>query len=100
MTVVTAAGAHGPEGMSANSVTSVSLDPPLLLFCPAESSTTWPEIRATGRFCVNIFASHHAEMSQRFSRRDIDRFMGVAWHRRAAGPAIDDAPRVDRLHDR
>jgi 3-hydroxy-9,10-secoandrosta-1,3,5(10)-triene-9,17-dione monooxygenase reductase component len=77
--------------MSANSVTSVSLDPALILFCPALSSTTWPQIRESGRFCVNVFAAHHDEASRRFAARNIDRFAGVAWHERPAGPALDDA---------
>ena len=91
VTVVTANGADAPVAMSANSVTSVSLEPPLILFCPAKSSTTWPAIRDSGRFCVNIFAAHHEEASRRFSARGVDRFAGVAWHARPAGPALDDA---------
>jgi len=77
--------------MSANSVTSVSLDPPLILFCPAKSSTSWPKIREAGRFCVNVFAAHHEEASRRFAAPAVDRFEGVAWHPRPAGPALDDA---------
>jgi 3-hydroxy-9,10-secoandrosta-1,3,5(10)-triene-9,17-dione monooxygenase reductase component len=91
VTVVTAQRPDGPVGMSANSVTSVSLEPPLVLFCPAKSSETWPKIRASGRFCVNVFAAHHGEISERFSRRGVDRFAGVAWHSRPSGPALDDA---------
>jgi len=104
VTVVTANGPQGPAGMSANSVTSVSLEPPMILFCPAKTSTTWPEIRDSGRFCVNVFASHHEETSRRFSARDVDRFAGVSWHRRAGGPALDDAVAwiegtIDAVHE-
>jgi flavin reductase (DIM6/NTAB) family NADH-FMN oxidoreductase RutF len=91
VTVITAHGVEGPVGMSSNSVTSVSLEPPLILFCPAKASTTWPRIRASGRFCVNVFAAHHEQASRRFARVGIDRFAGVAWHQRPAGPALDDA---------
>ena len=91
VTVVTAHHPDGPVAMSANSVTSVSLAPPLILFCPAKSSTTWPKIRESGRFCVNVFAAHHEEYSRRFAARGVDRFAGVAWHERPAGPALDDA---------
>jgi len=91
VTVVTANHAGDPVGMSSNSVTSVSLRPPLILFCPAKDSLTWPKIAETGAFCVNVFAAHHEEISRRFSRRNIDRFAGVAWHAREAGPALDDA---------
>jgi 3-hydroxy-9,10-secoandrosta-1,3,5(10)-triene-9,17-dione monooxygenase reductase component len=91
VTVLTAETPGGPAGMAANSVTSVSLDPPLLLVCPAKSSTTWPAIRAAGSFCVNVMAGHHEPTTRTFARRDADRFAGVAHHRRACGPGIDDA---------
>ena len=89
--VVTANHASGPVGMSSNSFTSVSLKPPLVLFCPAKDSTTWPKIAATGAFAVNIFAAHHEQVSRRFSQRGVDRFAGIGWHPRAAGPALDEA---------
>jgi 3-hydroxy-9,10-secoandrosta-1,3,5(10)-triene-9,17-dione monooxygenase reductase component len=92
VTVLTAFDEHGaPAGMSANSLTSVSLQPPMILVCPAKSSTTWPAIRAAGRFCVSFMASHHAALCVRFARRNIDRFAGVDWHSRVSGPALDDA---------
>ena len=89
--VITADGPNGPAGMTANSVTSVSLDPPLLLVCPARTSTTWPNVRASGRFCVNVMAGHHEEACRRFALKDADRFAGVDWHERPSGPAFHDA---------
>jgi flavin reductase (DIM6/NTAB) family NADH-FMN oxidoreductase RutF len=77
--------------MAANSVTSVSLDPPLILFCPAKSSGTWPEIRHHGCFCVNVMAGHHEAAVRQFAVKGVDRFEGVTWTRRATGPALDDA---------
>jgi flavin reductase (DIM6/NTAB) family NADH-FMN oxidoreductase RutF len=91
VTIVTAHGPDGPAGMAANSVTSVSLDPPLILVCPAKSSTTWPSIRAAGRFCVNVMAGHHEDLCRRFARRGTDRFAGISWTDRPTGPALDDA---------
>jgi 3-hydroxy-9,10-secoandrosta-1,3,5(10)-triene-9,17-dione monooxygenase reductase component len=104
VSIVTAFGFGGPVGMAANSVTSVSLDPPLLLICPAKSSTTWPHIRAAGRFCVNVAAAHHEHLCRQFARTAVDRFDGVPWHPRAAGPALDDAVAwidcvIDQEHD-
>ena len=104
VTVVTALGDDGPVGMAANSVTSLSLEPPLVLFCPAKSSTTWPSIRATGSFCINVMASHHEPAVRRFALRGADRFAGVAWAPRPSGPALDDALAViectlDAEHD-
>jgi 3-hydroxy-9,10-secoandrosta-1,3,5(10)-triene-9,17-dione monooxygenase reductase component len=91
VTVVTASGPQGPVGMAANSVTSVSIEPPLILVCPAKSSQTWPVIREIGCFCVNVTADHQDALCRRFARRHGDRFEGVSYHMRAAGPALDEA---------
>jgi 3-hydroxy-9,10-secoandrosta-1,3,5(10)-triene-9,17-dione monooxygenase reductase component len=91
VTVVTAQADDGPAGMAANSVTSVSLDPPLILLCPAKSSSTWPRIRATGRFCVNVMAAHHEQTTRQFAQRGADRFAGVPLRRRPCGPALTEA---------
>lgn len=93
-----------PVGMACNSVTSVSLDPPLVLFCAAKSSTTWPRIRRSGRFCINVMASHHEELCRTFALRNVNRFADVAWHDREQGPGIDDAVAhidcaIDACHD-
>ena len=50
--VITGATPEGPVGVVIGSFTSVSLDPPLVGFLPGKSSTSWPKIEATGRFCV------------------------------------------------
>jgi len=91
VTVVAAEGGRGPVGMAANSFTSVSLEPPMVLLCPARSSSTWPQIRAAGRFCVNVMHERHSEMTRRFAQRGVDRFAGLGWHPRPGGPAIEDA---------
>lgn len=91
VTVVTAFVGESPVGMAANSVTSVSLEPPLLLICPARTSTTWPALRDARRFCVNVLAHEHERVSRQFAATGVDRFEGVPWHRRQAGPALDEA---------
>ncbi|OBJ68080.1 flavin reductase family protein [Mycobacterium sp. 1274756.6] len=91
VTVITAHGMDGPIGMAANSVTSVSLDPPLLLFCPAKSSSTWPKIRDSGAFCVNLMADHHEGAVRRFAMKGADRFVGVEHTKRPTGLALTDA---------
>jgi 3-hydroxy-9,10-secoandrosta-1,3,5(10)-triene-9,17-dione monooxygenase reductase component len=91
VTVITAETDSGPVGMAANSFTSVSLDPPLILFCPARSSTTWPLIRAAGRCCVNIMAGHHEELTRRFSLKDLDRFADVAYTTHGYGPRLEES---------
>jgi flavin reductase (DIM6/NTAB) family NADH-FMN oxidoreductase RutF len=77
--------------MAANSVASVSLDPPMILLCPAKSSRSWPGIRDAGRFCVNVMAGHHEEIVRQFARKGVDRFAGIGWHQGPCGPALDDA---------
>jgi 3-hydroxy-9,10-secoandrosta-1,3,5(10)-triene-9,17-dione monooxygenase reductase component len=104
ITVIAAHGPDAPLGMAANSVTSVSLNPPLILFCPAKSSSTWPGIRAAASFCVNVMAGHHEEMTRRFSAKGADRFAGVDYINRPTGPALSDAVawiecRVQDEHD-
>ncbi len=91
VTVITARDADGPVGMTCNSFGSVSLEPPLVLFCVGRGSTTWPRLRDAGRLCVNVVAGHHGELSRTFSTRGIDRFDGVGWHERGHGPGLDDA---------
>ncbi len=91
VTVITAHGEDGPIGMAANSFTSVSLDPPLVLICPAKSSTTWPLIRVARRFCANILAQNHADICRQFAQTEGDRFAGVSRHERPFGPALDEA---------
>jgi flavin reductase (DIM6/NTAB) family NADH-FMN oxidoreductase RutF len=91
VTVVTAYGAGGLTGMAANSVTSLSLKPPMILLCPARSSATWPEIRQVGSFCVNVMAGHHEEITRRFARKGVDRFDGVRWSDGPCGPVLDQA---------
>ena len=89
--VVCADTPEGPVGMACNSFTAVSLDPPLIGVCPAESSSTWPAIRSAGRFCVSVLAADGAEISSRFARKDGDRFADTAIDQRSHGPAISSA---------
>jgi flavin reductase (DIM6/NTAB) family NADH-FMN oxidoreductase RutF len=91
VTVVAAHGSGGPIGMTANSVTSVSLEPPLILFCPAKSSSTWPEIRDAGSFCVSVMASHHEKVTRQFAGKRVDRFANVKYEHRPTGPGLSDA---------
>ena len=86
--LVTAATAEGPTGMAVNSFTSVSLDPPLVSFCAAHSSSTWPRIRAAGAFAVNVLGEHHAEVSRRFARQGADRFAGLGHRPGATGAPV------------
>src|SRR6185437_13835223 len=70
VSVVTARGEGGaPVGTTANAISSVSLDPPLLLACLARSSETLAAIRAEGRFAVNVLAADQRHHSDRFAAK-------------------------------
>lgn len=87
--VTTCAPTGEPLGLACNSFTSVSLSPPLVSFCPAKSSTSWPAMRPVGRFAVNVLAEGHDALCQQFARRGIDRFHDVEWHpSRLSNPLI------------
>lgn len=89
--VVTSTVGGRPVGMACNSFTSISLDPPLVGFSVAHTSSTWPPIRSEEGFCINVLAEDHAELTRNFSRKDIDRFEGVDWTMRSSGPGLSGA---------
>jgi flavin reductase (DIM6/NTAB) family NADH-FMN oxidoreductase RutF len=81
VTVVTAVGADGPSGATANAVTSLSLDPPMMLACLDRGSRTLASVRAQGRFGVNALAAGQDELARRFSAKDPEpaKWEGVEW---------------------
>ena len=77
--------------MAANSFTSVSLDPPLVLFCAASSSTTWPRIQRAGAFTVNILGEHQEDISTAVRDGAPTGSARSGWrHRRRRSPILDD----------
>lgn len=90
--VITAHTGAGPVGMAMNSFTSLSLQPPLVLFCPAESSATWPLLRSAGAIAINVLSAGQESVSRAFAARDSDRFAGIGWSAGGNGaPLLDDA---------
>ncbi len=89
--VVTAAASQGPVAMAIGTFVSVSLDPLLVGFFPAKTSSSWPAIRETGRFCINVLADDQVSLSQAFAARGGDKFAGVDWHPGGSGhPVLED----------
>ncbi len=89
--VVTAIGPAGqPVGMAVGSFSSVSLDPPLVVFYPDRRSTTWPLVRGAGSFCVNVLAADQDAVCRAFATSGGDKFRGVPWR-----PAGSGAPLLD-----
>lgn len=85
VTVVASMNRDQPVGLSVNSFTSVSLDPPLVAFCVARESTTWPKIRHAGSFCVSVLSEDQEDLSRVFATRGADKFAGVGWGRAPSG---------------
>jgi 3-hydroxy-9,10-secoandrosta-1,3,5(10)-triene-9,17-dione monooxygenase reductase component len=81
-----------PVGMACNSFTSVSLDPQLVLFCAAKSSSTWPQIQSAGRWAANILSEDGEEVSRRFAQKGVERFAHTAYTiGRSGAPVLDTA---------
>jgi 3-hydroxy-9,10-secoandrosta-1,3,5(10)-triene-9,17-dione monooxygenase reductase component len=68
-----------PAGLIVNSFASVSLQPPLVSFCPSRSSLTWSRMRRTGCFAVNVLGRRHEGFARRATPAGADRFAGVRW---------------------
>jgi 3-hydroxy-9,10-secoandrosta-1,3,5(10)-triene-9,17-dione monooxygenase reductase component len=79
VTVVTTTSNGEPVGMTCQSFSSVSLDPPLVVFIPAKSSRSWPLIQRSGKFCVNFLSADQAELSNNMASRGADKFGDVKW---------------------
>ena len=89
VTVVTGTAAGQPVGFACQSFASVSLEPPLVLFCPAHTSRSWPLIRESGSFCVNVLADDQEDLCARFATTGADKFADLAWHQTPWGPSLD-----------
>ncbi|MEU7185781.1 flavin reductase family protein [Streptomyces sp. NPDC045369] len=70
--------AHGPAGFACQSFASLSLDPPLVTFMVARTSTTWPRIARAGVFCVNILGADQEGLCRAFAVSGADKFAGVS----------------------
>ena len=93
VTVVTAFGPQGPSGATANAVTSLSLDPPMMLACLDRGSRTLTSVRAQGRFGVNALAAGQADIARRYSGKhpEPEKWAEVEWSERQGLPRLDGA---------
>jgi len=90
--ITTAGGTQGPAGFACQAFAALSLMPPLVLFCPSRSSSTWPAIERAGHFCANVLADGQQELARRFGTSRGDKFAGVGWSPSPAGaPILDGA---------
>ncbi len=93
VTIVTTAGIDGqPRGFTANSFTSVSLEPPLLLICIGKSAASMAVFRQARGFAVNILSEEQKDTSVLFASKRTDKFDATRWRRGPFGnPLIDGA---------
>lgn len=90
VTIVTAVDDQGHLiGLTANSFNSVSLSPPLVLWSLAKQSTSMPGLLSAKAFAINVLAADQQILGERFARKGIDRFEGVAWR-----PGLSGAPLI------
>lgn len=95
----------GPAGFACQSFASLSLDPPLVAFMVARTSTTWPRIARAGAFCVNILGADQGPLCRGFAVSGADKFAGVGYAPAPAtgSPLLDSVPawvdcRVQAVH--
>jgi len=88
VTVITSMHEEQPVGMAVGSFASVSLEPPLVLFCAAQSSSSWPRMREAGRFCVNILADDQEDVCRQFATPGADKFAGIGWKHGGGGAPL------------
>ncbi len=75
--VVTVDAPGGPQGMTANAVASLSLDPVLALVCFDNSARTLPEVEKAKRFGVNVLAADQEHLARRFASKEATKFADV-----------------------
>jgi len=90
VTVITAIDDGDPVGFSCQAFAALSLDPPLVVFCPALTSTSWPRIARARFFAVNVLTEDQHDLANRFGRSAPDKFDGVGWTADQAGSPIVD----------
>jgi 3-hydroxy-9,10-secoandrosta-1,3,5(10)-triene-9,17-dione monooxygenase reductase component len=93
VTVVTATGSDGPAGATANAVTSLSLDPPLMLACLDRGSRTLDVVRAGGAFGVSFLAAGQEALARGFASKapHTEKFREAGWSEREGVPILDGA---------
>lgn len=93
VTVITMPTTDGAWGMTANSITSLSLDPTLVLACIDKSTRTHQHMLASGIWAVNVLAESQEAVSRAFALKDYDEertMVGTPFHRGMTGAPIID----------
>lgn len=93
VTIITTHDNEGqPWGFTASSFCSLSLDPPLVLFCLGNSADCYPAFTQSNCFAVNILSAEQSELSQRFARKGREKYTATRFAKGALGlPLIEEA---------
>jgi 3-hydroxy-9,10-secoandrosta-1,3,5(10)-triene-9,17-dione monooxygenase reductase component len=93
VTVVAATGPQGPAGATANAVSSLSIEPMLMLACLDRGSRTLLAVQAANRFGISVLHAGQEQLARNFAGKAPvpDKWEGVDWSERDGVPAIDDA---------
>jgi flavin reductase (DIM6/NTAB) family NADH-FMN oxidoreductase RutF len=92
VTVITVMGDDGtPHGFTASAISSLSMEPRMLLLCVNEHSATLQLMKDASSFGVNILAADQQEVAQQFATRHDERFAGIRWR----PGAVTGAPIID-----
>ena len=89
VTVVTASTASGPMGITVNSFASVSLDPPLIMWCPAKASHRYPHFAEATDFAIHVMGTEHSTVAQSFAKAP-DAFDGLTTSINPVGVTVFD----------
>ena len=90
VTAVAAIVGGAPVGITASSFTSVSLDPPLVAFCIAHTSSTWPVLNAAPRLGISFLSAKQERAGRQLAGRHGDRFADLSWRVTGEGAVLLD----------
>jgi 3-hydroxy-9,10-secoandrosta-1,3,5(10)-triene-9,17-dione monooxygenase reductase component len=90
VTIITAIDDGEPVGFSCQAFAALSLNPPLVVFCPALSSTSWTRIARGKLFAVNVLTEEQHDLASQFGRSGPHKFSGVRWAPDGAGSPVLD----------
>jgi 3-hydroxy-9,10-secoandrosta-1,3,5(10)-triene-9,17-dione monooxygenase reductase component len=90
VTVITGIHEGEPVGFACQAFAALSLDPPLVLFCPSKASGTWPRIARIGELGVNVLSAGQRDLGRKFGVSAADKFTDVSWTAAANGAPLLD----------
>ena len=88
MVIVTGCLEGEPAGFAAQSFAALSLNPPLVILCPAKINKSWPKLRESGNFCINILGADQQAVCDLFAQTGTDKFAELSWQPGETGSPV------------